>query len=198
MRFHSTLLCLFSLFILSTALFAGSGDVDGDGVPDSVDNCPSVANAAQADSDADGVGDACTGIADTHTWEREGVLRTRSDNARFANVTDPFDSDGLGDVCDPCPADPTNQCNPCPDADGDGICDANDNCPNIYNPAQIDTDGDGIGDVCDPCPLDPLNDADADGVCGDSDNCPLVFNPGQEDADLDGVGDACDNCPGLR
>ena len=32
---------------------------DSDGVPDATDNCPAVANAGQADSDHDGIGDAC-------------------------------------------------------------------------------------------------------------------------------------------
>ncbi len=36
------------------------GDADSDGVPDPFDNCPSVSNPDQADSDGDGVGDACT------------------------------------------------------------------------------------------------------------------------------------------
>jgi len=34
-------------------------DSDGDGIPDSTDNCPSTSNANQADSDGDGIGDAC-------------------------------------------------------------------------------------------------------------------------------------------
>jgi hypothetical protein len=34
-------------------------DTDGDGVPDSTDNCPTVANAGQADVDGDGLGNAC-------------------------------------------------------------------------------------------------------------------------------------------
>jgi cytosine/adenosine deaminase-related metal-dependent hydrolase len=46
------------------------------------------------------------------------------------------------------------------DSDGDGIPDAMDNCPKIFNPIrpldankQPDADGDGIGDACDPTPL---------------------------------------------
>src|SRR4051794_18715733 len=34
-------------------------DTDGDGVPDSSDDCVSVSNSDQADGDADGHGDAC-------------------------------------------------------------------------------------------------------------------------------------------
>ena len=37
-----------------------------------------------------------------------------------------------------------------PDADGDGIPDLSDNCPNTPNPSQTDLDGDGVGDICKP------------------------------------------------
>lgn len=36
-----------------------------------------------------------------------------------------------------------------PDIDGDGVLDLTDNCLNVSNPNQIDSDADGIGNVCD-------------------------------------------------
>ena len=38
-----------------------------------------------------------------------------------------------------------------PDNDGDGVCDAIDNCPLISNPEQPDGDHDGLGDACEVC-----------------------------------------------
>ncbi|MEZ4864024.1 MAG: Ig-like domain-containing protein [Caldilineaceae bacterium] len=54
-----------------------------------------------------------------------------------------------------------------PDADGDGVTDADDNCPNDANADQLNTDGDAQGDVCDP-------DDDNDGINDGSDPNPTV------------------------
>ncbi|MFN3200908.1 MAG: DapH/DapD/GlmU-related protein [Bradymonadia bacterium] len=79
----------------------------------------------------------------------------------------------------------------CPDADDDGQCDTDDNCPLAANADQADTDGDGAGDACDVCANDATDDADGDGVCQDVDNCITVANADQTDNNGDGFGDAC-------
>jgi hypothetical protein len=58
-------------------------DADGDGIPDSTDNCPAVANPAQANSDGDSFGDAC-------------------DNCPTVSNQDQKDSNGngIGDACE--------------------------------------------------------------------------------------------------
>jgi hypothetical protein len=41
-------------------------------------------------------------------------------------------------------------CGPETDTDGDGVMDIADNCPDVYNPGQEDSNGNGIGDACEP------------------------------------------------
>jgi len=72
------------------------------------------------------------------------------------------------------------------DVDGDGVVNAQDNCPTVANADQSDLDGDFIGDLCDA-------DMDGDGVINASDNCPKAVNTGQVDLDGDGLGNACDD-----
>jgi len=64
-------------------------------------------------------------------------------------------------VIEPPAIDPPLGC-PGGDSDGDGMCDAVDNCTVDHNPDQTDTDGDGYGNACD-------TDFTNDGVVGGQD-----------------------------
>lgn len=90
------------------------------------------------------------------------------------------------------------------DIDEDGIMGI-DNCPEVYNPDQADSDEDGVGDACESPPSEPKPepkpepvpppgniDKDGDGVIDPNDNCPYTKNPSQEDFDKDGKGNLCD------
>ncbi|KAL6080373.1 Cartilage oligomeric matrix protein [Balamuthia mandrillaris] len=154
-------------------------DQDYDGWADSCDNCETVANPDQLDSNNNGVGDACEPDID-----EDGVTATFDNCPTVANPgQEDLDEDGVGDACDD-DIDGDGFLNPvdkCPriytstshlDPDGDDLGDECDNCPNQFNPDQWDLDEDGLGNLCD-------DDRDGDTVPDNLDNCPWVFNPKQ-------------------
>ncbi len=92
------------------------------------------------------------------------------------------------------------------DRDQDGSPDPLDNCPDLANPEQLDSDDDGRGDACDGCdhcaPCEAGDsgadhDEDGDRYADSCDNCPAVSND-QTNGDGDDLGDACDGKPTMQ
>jgi hypothetical protein len=153
-------------------------DADGDGRANASDNCPTVFNPGQQNSDTDLMGDLCDNDDDG-----DG----RADNLdNCPTVANPGWADWNGD----------NQGDACDDSDFDGDVDNADNCRDVYNPDQRNMDfHDNLGDACD-------DDIDGDGWLNDLERCPLHYNPDQADTTEIAVGlppdslpDACDLCP---
>jgi outer membrane protein OmpA-like peptidoglycan-associated protein len=165
-------------------------DHDDDGIVDSADSCPAVAEDNDGFDDVDGCVDA--------------------DN----------DKDDLADAADQCTNDAEDRdgfadADGCPDADNDAdaVRDRDDGCPDEKGPGENrgcpwpDGDNDGVLDKDDACPvvagvpaLVGCPDADVDGLTDAEDRCPALAGPktpyrGCPDTDRDGFTDDVDRCP---
>ena len=107
-------------------------DRDGDGVPNSADNCVGSVNANQSDADADGAGDDCD-LDDDNDSKADAV-----DNCPLTANPGQFDldQDGQGDACDA-------------DDDNDGVLDV-DECQATTPGGVVGANGCSIADTC-PC-----------------------------------------------
>ncbi len=153
-----------------------TGDSDGDGIADTCDNCPDLANEDQADCDGDGIGDACA-IAD-------GLADDCNGNGIPDNCESDCNGNGIADECDV--ADGTSG-----DCDGNGIPDeCQEDCqPNgvpdaceILDGTAEDANGNGVPDECET-PVFVINEIHAD----PSSNPDGTYADG--DANGDGVGE---------
>ncbi len=118
-------------------------DVDDDGIPDILDNCPFLANPDQLDTDGDSIGDACDADRDGDGIpnDEDAIVGKDENNDDILVLTDlDSDNDGVPNATDD-------------DIDGDGIPNAQDRFPldsnndGIPNWLTNDADGDGFTDV---------------------------------------------------
>ena len=124
-------------------------DRDGDGPPDNVDNCPTVPNPDQANSDGDAQGNACDPDDDN-----DGTPDGQDPAPQDAPAGLDTDGDGTPNTSDP-------------DDDNDGVADGADDFP-LSAAESADTDFDGLGNNAD-------TDDDNDGAPDANDRCPTEF-----------------------
>ena len=94
-----------------------ASDGDSDGVADDSDNCPTVANADQANFDGDAEGDACDADDDN-----DGVDDVNDAFPFDASESADSDADGIGDNADNCAVSNADQADSNSDGQGDA-CD---------------------------------------------------------------------------
>jgi parallel beta-helix repeat protein len=163
-----------------------TGDIDGDTVPDSSDNCPLVPNPGQENTDS-GPPPSGTGAI----GNGKGIA---GDDATIPN------GDSLGDACDD---DRDNDGIPNasdPDPGGDITYDDNGNGVPCFQPTIDPADDgpswesncngvrDGVEGSC-PLAVNPNGDDDGDGLLNTWEVCKWGTNPSVIDTDADGKGD---------
>ncbi|MBW2395503.1 MAG: thrombospondin type 3 repeat-containing protein [Deltaproteobacteria bacterium] len=138
-------------------------DVDDDGYGWHVDNCLTVYNTDQVDSDLDGFGDACDYDLNNDCF----VDRLDLDLASAAQRKGVIGFWGLA-MNHEVSGSPVLDCDPLENPDGDAVKPSySDLCPQAFSPSYMasdvgnaqDSDGDGLGDACD---LDFNNDCVVD------------------------------------
>ena len=146
--------------------------MDGDGYPNTCDNCELIRNETQSDVNGDGYGDACQpDDLDQDGWPGPNATDGDSDNDGIPDVEDncegvqtsntaDIDSDGIGNACEvgdddgdgfgiEAPASCTYGLSPIPcicSSSMNLITNCSDNCPGVPNPSLLDSDGDQVGD----------------------------------------------------
>ena len=189
-------------------------DADGDGVGDDVDNCPFIANAAQANHDGDAQGDLCDldddndAVLDVDddcalgnlSWLSSSATDHDMDGCADLTEDNDDDNDGMSDDVDYCATGDLGwTSSSSSDYDLDGCRDAgedyDDDNDRICDAAVMDgfwTCSESSAEV-DLCPMSApsfssimSNDGDQDGCEDDTEDL---------DDDNDGFSDIIDNCP---
>jgi hypothetical protein len=160
----------------------GAADTDKDGVADSVDNCPTVANTDQANFDGDAQGNACDTDDDNDTiLDASDCAPVDQTKWRMGPFFNDSDRDGIRTST------ATEQACYGTSAPIGFTLSTNgpDNCPTVSNANQTNTDRDALGDACD-------TDDDNDTVLDASDCAPVDANKWRStnfysDGDRDGI-----------
>ena len=155
-----------------------SSDLDLDGIPDGLDDCPSIAGNATGgclDSDGDDIPDSIDDFPlNASEWkdsDGDGIGDNSDIYPENSGEWADSDGDGFGDNSDAFPANASEWA----DMDLDGVGNNADAFP-TNSSEWMDSDGDGFGDNIDALPFDmnEWSDLDMDGIGDNSDEFPLT------------------------
>jgi hypothetical protein len=173
------------------------GDTDNDGICDHIDNCPTVANPDQKDSNGNGIGDVCERESNTKEYTCQDAIAT----AMKGQITMTNISKNSKIEISGAPLGWKEKL----------ICEGNcstteiikDLQPGVYRiKVQTFAPSYCYNEVNVTVPQGENNcigqggDTDNDGICDHVDNCPTVANPDQKDSNGNGIGDVCDQPTG--
>ena len=177
-------------------------DTDGDGVPDTTDNCVNTPNPNQLNADGDSEGDECDSDDDN-----DGLTDNTPDNCPRGSVVNWTSTQDLENPSDSTDYD-YDGCNDAledADDDNDGILDVDDQCdytpyspprPTWVSNATNDIDGDGCRDLDEDLNDDGDDYPDAEDTCPSEAGTSSLGNiRGCPDDDLDGWANTIDDCP---
>jgi Thrombospondin type 3 repeat len=125
-------------------------DTDGDGVGDRSDNCVHVSNAAQADLDADGLGDPCDDDRDGDGLLNDVDPKPDDPNQRFSDAPATTTPAPAPATSTPSPVTTAPATRPQVEIKPPVTKDVDPDTPDKGGP--LDSDGDGVHDLADPCP----------------------------------------------
>jgi hypothetical protein len=147
---------------------ASQTDFDSDLLGDACDNCIDIPNSPNKGTCISGAntGDICT---DNDTCGAGGLCGTNQEDS---------DADSIGDACDLCLYDAEN------DADNDGFCGDEDNCPNVPNGTSSGTCVKFISGVFIGSDVSCMGFSE----CGVNEICQME----QADINGNGIGDVCE------
>ena len=159
-------------------------DLDGDGILNANDSCPTQAGVVACNGCPLNVCGACGTAVDTDGDSLADCVDLDDDNDGYPDGSDAFpldamewadsDGDGQGDNADL-------------DDDNDTVADGSDNCRTVANPSQTDCNGNGIGEAC-----EAFSDCNSDGV---PDSCEIAQGV-STDCNGDGIPDTCQGAYG--
>ncbi len=182
-----------------------NADFDNDGVLDELDNCPSIANQNQLDTDSNNIGDVCDVDVSVPASPDLELLSTKILNPTENSVDINWHLNTYATGYVKYGTTATYGHKTIKESSfkyknhTHHITNLLSNTTYHYQIISVDINGSTVisnDKTFKTSHVITVSDDDNDGIANDTDNCPMVANTNQKDSDGNGVGNACETDPG--